>query len=197
MITNYKSILSLFLLSLMLFSCKNEPGNSDTKEIENNESEELSEEALLDTVQKQTLKYFWDYAEPNSGMARERYHPDGEYPKDDAHVVTTGGSGFGLMAIVAGMERKFIDRDSAVARLDKIAEFLDKAPRFHGVWPHWLNGETGDVQAFSDKDNGGDIVETSFMAQGFIVVREYLKDGNEEEKAVARKYDELWKGIEW
>jgi len=196
MMTNYKSILSFLIISLVLFSCKNESEKEKTTEKESN-TETLSEEALLDTVQRQTLKYFWDYAEPNSGMARERYHPDGEYPKNDAHVVTTGGSGFGLMAIVSGMERKWIQRDSAVARLDKIADFLDNAPRFHGVWPHWLNGETGDVQAFSEKDNGGDLVETSFLAQGFIVVREYLKNGNAEEQAVAAKYDELWKGIEW
>tara|TARA_R100000501_G_C2611530_1_gene106027 strand:- start:63 stop:1439 length:1377 start_codon:yes stop_codon:yes gene_type:complete len=194
--TNYKSILSFLLISFVLFSCKNE-SNKEEQELQKTETSSLSREALLDTVQKQTLKYFWDYAEPNSGMARERYHPDGEYPKNDSHVVTTGGSGFGLMAIVSGMERKWIERDSAVARLDKIADFLDNAPRFHGVWPHWLNGETGEVQAFSDKDNGGDLVETSFLAQGFIVVREYLKNGNEEEKAVAAKYDELWKGIEW
>ena len=194
--TNYKSILSFLLISFVLFGCKNE-SNKEEQELQKTETSSLSREALLDTVQKQTLKYFWDYAEPNSGMARERYHPDGEYPKNDSHVVTTGGSGFGLMAIVSGMERKWIERDSAVARLDKIADFLDNAPRFHGVWPHWLNGETGEVQAFSDKDNGGDLVETSFLAQGFIVVREYLKNGNEEEKAVAAKYDELWKGIEW
>tara|TARA_B100002049_G_scaffold236026_1_gene221701 strand:- start:563 stop:1939 length:1377 start_codon:yes stop_codon:yes gene_type:complete len=194
--TNYKSILSFLLIGFVLFSCKNE-SNKEKQELEKTETSSLSREALLDTVQKQTLKYFWDYAEPNSGMARERYHPDGEYPKNDSHVVTTGGSGFGLMAIVSGMERKWIERDSAVARLDKIADFLDNAPRFHGVWPHWLNGETGEVQAFSDKDNGGDLVETSFLAQGFIVVREYLKNGNEEEKAVAAKYDELWKSIEW
>ena len=194
--TNYKSILSFLLISFVLFGCKNE-SNKEEQELQKTETSSLSREALLDTVQRQTLKYFWDYAEPNSGMARERYHPDGEYPKNDSHVVTTGGSGFGLMAIVSGMERKWIERDSAVARLDKIADFLDNAPRFHGVWPHWLNGETGEVQAFSDKDNGGDLVETSFLAQGFIVVREYLKNGNEEEKAVAAKYDELWKGIEW
>ena len=190
---NSLKISLLLLIFVAGVGCKNEK-KAETK-VETRQT--LSDEALLDTVQKQTLKYFWDYAEPNSGMARERYHPDGEYPKDDAHVVTTGGSGFGLMAIVTGMEREFIERDSAVARLDKIANFLDNAPRFHGVWPHWLNGETGETQAFSDKDNGGDLVETSFLAQGFIVVREYLKNGNEEEKAVAAKYDELWKGIEW
>ncbi|MGY5849942.1 glucoamylase family protein [Salegentibacter sp. F14] len=184
-----------FLLLLLIagISCKNDKKSQTDKESVG----PISDEALLDTVQKQTLKYFWDHAEPNSGMARERWHPDGEYPKDDAHVVTTGGSGFGLMAIVVGIEREFIERDSAVARLDKIANFLENAPRFHGVWPHWLNGETGDVQAFSEKDNGGDIVETSFMAQGFLVVREYLKDGTPQEQAVAQKYDQLWKSIEW
>jgi hypothetical protein len=194
--THFKSII-FFLALIFCVGCKNENKSEANKEIGKTETKTLSKEALLDTVQRQTLKYFWDYAEPNSGMARERYHPDGEYPKNDAHVVTTGGSGFGLMAIVAGIEREFIPRDSAVARLDKIANFLDNAPRFHGVWPHWLNGETGETQAFGEKDNGGDIVETSFLAQGFLVVREYLKDGNAEEKAVAAKYDALWKGIEW
>jgi len=192
---NTKYILVLFILTLS-FSCKKNPEKAEGNNQEISENR-LSEEALLDTVQKQTLKYFWDYAEPTSGMARERYHPDGDYPQNDAHIVTTGGSGFGLMAIVVGMERKFIARDSAVARLDKIAGFLAKTERYHGAWPHWINGETGETQSFGEKDDGGDIVETSFLAQGFLVVREYLKNGNEKEQAVAQKYDELWKGIEW
>lgn len=193
---NYTIIFTFIFLSLT-YACKEARPEKELAQNNVATGERLSEDALLDTVQKQTLKYFWEFAEPNSGMARERYHPDGNYPKNDAHVVTTGGSGFGLMAIVAGMEREFIPRDSAVARLEKIANFLGQAERFHGAWPHWINGETGETQAFGQKDNGGDIVETSFLAQGFIVVREYLKNGNDREKAVAAKYDELWKGIEW
>lgn len=167
--------------------------NNDKK----TDSSQISKEALLDSVESQTLKYFWDYAEPNSGMARERFHPDGNYPKNDSHVVTTGGSGFGLMAIVAGMERGFIPREEAVQRLDKIADFLGNTTRYHGAWPHWINGKTGETQAFGKKDNGGDLVETSFLAQGLVVVRQYLQNGNEKEKAVAEKYNKLWKGIEW
>ncbi|TBW30351.1 glucoamylase family protein [Gramella sp. KN1008] len=193
-----KSFLIILLVGFAFIGCKDNKKDAAGSEKEVSDSEmQISDEALLDTVQKQTLKFFWDYAEPNSGLARERYHPDGNYPKNDSHVVTTGGTGFGLMGIVAGIERGFIPRDSAVARLDKIADFLDNAPRFHGAWSHWLNGKTGEVQAFSKKDNGGDIVETSFLAQGFLVVREYLKNGSDREKSVARKYDELWKGIEW
>ena len=194
MITRF---LAFCLLLGIMYSCKDSNMNKEASDEKEKKTSQLSEEELLDTVQKQTLKYFWDFAEPNSLLGRERYHPDGDYPKNDAHVVTTGGSGFGLMGMVAGIERGFIPRDSAVARLDHIADFLGSTPRFHGAWSHWLNGETGDVQAFGKKDNGGDIVETSFLAQGFIVVREYLKNGSEKEKAVAKKYDELWKGIEW
>lgn len=194
-----KNLTGTILLCTVVFftSCKNAEETAENTFFEPSTSETLTDDELLDLVQRQTLKYFWDFAEPNSGMARERFHPNGDYPKNDAKVVTTGGSGFGLMALVVGMERNFIPRDSAVARLDKIADFLENATRFHGAWPHWINGETGETQAFSAKDNGGDLVETSFLAQGFLVVREYLKDGTTEEKAVAEKFDKLWKGIEW
>ena len=101
------------------------------------------------------------------------------------------------MAILVGIKRNFIPRDSAVARLDHIADFLASADRYHGAWSHWMNGETGKTKAFGKKDNGGDIVETAFMAEGLIAVREFLKKGNSEEQKIAEKYDKLWKGIDW
>ena len=161
-------LLTICLLLSLSYACK----NSNTKDDDSVQKKEkdsiaLSDEALMDTVQKQTLKYFWDYAEPSSGMARERYYPSGNYPKNDANIVTTGGSGFGLMAILVGIKRNFIPRDSAVARLDHIADFLASADRYHGAWSHWMNGETGKTKAFGKKDNGGDIVETAFMARRF------------------------------
>ncbi|MGA9588495.1 MAG: glucoamylase family protein [Salegentibacter sp.] len=193
-----RSFIILSFVALLFSGCKNKTvKNENSTGVITAEDQKLSDEALLDTVESQTLKYFWDYAEPNSGMARERFHPDGNYPRNDADIVTTGGSGFGLMAIVAGIDRGFIPRKEAVARLDKIADFLGNTTRFHGAWPHWINGKTGETKAFGKKDDGGDIVETSFLAQGMIVVRQYLQNGNDKEKAVAKKYDELWKGIEW
>ncbi len=193
----YKYLLTVTII--ISTSCKNKVEDKSELAIhfEKDQVEILDGEALLDTIQKQTLKYFWDFAEPNSGMARERYHPDGNYPQNDKHIVTTGGSGFGLMTLIVGIDRNFIPREEAVKRLDKIADFLENADRYHGAWSHWIDGETGKTQAFGKKDNGGDLVETSFLAQGFIVVREYLKNGNEAEKAVAAKYDALWKGIDW
>lgn len=151
---------------------------------------------ILEMVQKDVLKYFWDYADSNSKLARERYHTDN--PAHDATTVTTGGSGFGLMTILVGIKNGHIPRAEAVTRLTTALNFLQNANRFHGAWPHWINGSNGNVLPFSTYDNGGDLVETAFLAQGLICVREYFKNSAEtSEKALSTKADELWKGIEW
>src|SRR6201996_9165456 len=100
----------------------------------------LSDSALLDLVEKQTIRYFWDFGHPVSGMARERSNTAYEYGDE---VVTTGGTGFGVMALVVAADRKFIRRDSVAARLLKMVKFLSKADSYHGVFAHWMNGATG------------------------------------------------------
>jgi hypothetical protein len=130
-------------------------------------------------------------------MACERIHIDNVYPENDKNIITTGGSGFGCMAILVGIERKFIPREEAVKRFNKMLSFLKTADRFHGAWPHWLNGETGKVKPFSKKDNGADIVETAYLMQGLLAVRQYFLTGNTEEKKLAVEIDNLWKEVEW
>jgi hypothetical protein len=101
------------------------------------------------------------------------------------------------MAILVGIERGFITRPQGVERFKKILIFLETADRFHGAWPHWWNGETGKVKPFSRKDDGGDLVESSFMIQGLLCVRQYFKDGAAEEKLLANRIDKLWKEVEF
>ncbi|UOB17142.1 beta-glucosidase [Abyssalbus ytuae] len=167
----------------------------DTQNPPEPEEPDITEEELLDLTQKETLKYFWDYAESNSGCARERYHVNN--PALDANTVTTGGTGFGVMSLLVGIERSFITREEGVERLTKILTFLENANRFHGAWPHWMDGTTGNVKPFSTMDNGGDLVETAFLVQGLICVKEYFKTGSESEKELAEKADQLWKEVEW
>ena len=198
-----KRIVYFSFISITLFSCGG--GGDDytyvptTPELPHNgsgnEVPTITDTELLDLTQETTFKYFWDYAESNSGGARERYHPN--EPSKDAHVVTSGGTGFGLMAILVGIERGFVARSEAVARLTTLLDFLENADRFHGAWSHWINGATGSVIPFSNLDNGGDLVETAFLTQGLICVKEYFKNGSDEEKALAQKADDLWKGVEW
>ncbi len=125
---------------------------TDATQIEK-EQPVLSDDSLLTLVQKQTFEYFWTGAEPNSGLACERIHIDGVYPQNDKDIITTGGSGFGMMAILVGIERNFISRKEALERFEKMADFLEKADRFHGAWPHWLDGRTGKTKPFSKKDD--------------------------------------------
>ena len=149
----------------------------------------ISDEELLTLVQRRTFKYFWDFAHPASGMARER--------NTSGDLVTSGGSGFGIMALIVGMERGFITRAEGVTRLAKIVAFLETADRFHGAWSHWINGNTGKTMPFSVDDNGGDLVETSLLMQGLITARQYLSTASLEEGQLIERINNLWETVEW
>ena len=149
----------------------------------------ISDEDLLTLVQQQTFKYFWDFAEPVSGMARER--------NISGSLVTTGGSGFGVMAIIVAIERGFITRQQGIDRLSQILNFLETADRFHGVWSHWLDGTTGSVIPFGTEDDGGDLVETSFMIQGLLTFRQYLNSNVLQENDLITRINMLWEEVEW
>jgi hypothetical protein len=152
-------------------------------------SSTAEDKKLLDEVQKSTFNYFWDFAHPTSGLARER--------TTSGDLVTSGGSGFGIQAIVVGTHRGFITRAQAVDRLLKMCDFLAAADRFHGVWPHWLSGSTGDVIAFSPKDNGGDVIETAYLVNGLLTARAYYNGADPKEVELRSKITQLWETVEW
>jgi len=185
------------LILLINAGCLNSSGNKENNSGSYTNPGLISDDSLLTLVQYRTFQYFHDGAEPVSGMARERFHVDGVYPENDMNVVTSGGTGFGVMALLVGIERDFITREDGFKQLRKIVNFLEKADRFHGAWPHWLYGETGKVKPFSLKDNGADIVETAYLIQGLLAVKQYFIDGNKEEKDLAADIDTLWREVEW
>jgi len=150
----------------------------------------ISDDQLLTLVQKQTFKYFWDFGHPTSGLARER--------NTSGDVVTTGGSGFGVMAIVVGINRQFITRADGLARIQKIVAFLkNTAQTFHGAFPHWMNGATGVVVPFSTQDDGADIVETSYMMEGLLTARQYLNGAGPDETQLRADINTIYNRVEW
>ncbi|HBO43035.1 MAG TPA: beta-glucosidase [Planctomycetaceae bacterium] len=150
-----------------------------------------SDEMLLDEIQRATFGYFWDFAHPDCGMARERSSAS------QRDVITTGGSGFGILSILTAAERQWIPRDKALGRLEQIVGFLEKADRFHGAWPHWLDGRTGKVIPFSPKDDGADLVETAYLIQGLLTAREYFEGQSDRARNLRRRIDQLWQTVEW
>jgi len=150
----------------------------------------ISDSALLTLVQQQTFKYFWDFGHPVSGLARER-NTSGE-------TVTTGGSGFGIMAILVAINRNFITRADGLARMQKIVGFLkNTAQKFHGAFPHWMNGSTGAVIPFSVKDDGADLVETSYLFEGLLCARQYFNATSTDESNLRDDINTLWNAVEW
>lgn len=179
----------------LLLSCHT-PAKKTT-ESQLTQKQSLSDDSLMSLVQYQTFQYFYKGAEPVSGLAPERIHMDGDYRENDAHVITTGGSGFGMMAFLVAIERGFISREEGFRHLRKNVDWLARADRFHGAWPHWLDGNTGKVKPFSPNDNGADIVETAFLMQGLLTVRQYFANGNTEEQQLSADIDKLWREVEW
>lgn len=151
-----------------------------------------TDSVLLDMVQEYTLRYFTDFAHPHTGLARERSNDR------NGDIVTTGGTGFGLMSLIVGAERGFISKERSVKIIEKTVTFLENCEKFHGAWAHWYDGDTGKTFSFSKYDDGGDIVETAFLVEGLLAVRQWLADSADaREKDLSQRCDKLWKGVEW
>ncbi|MBP8114062.1 MAG: Ig-like domain-containing protein [Chitinophagaceae bacterium] len=150
----------------------------------------ITDDELLTKIQQQTFKYFWDFGHPVSGLARER-NTSGE-------TVTSGGSGFGIMAIPVGISRNFITRAEGFARMQKIVGFLkNTAVKVKGAFPHWLNGTTGAIIPFSANDNGADLVETSYLMMGLLTARQYFNGADPAEATLRSDINTLYNNVEW
>ena len=174
----------------------------------------ISDSALLDIVQRQTFRYFWHYAHPVSGLARERdntvhaeYYWDFINEADDepnlskgtfgAEACAIGGTGMGIMATVVAVNRGWIGRDTALNRLIKIADFLIKADCYHGIYPHFMNGATGKTIPFGRVDDGADIVETSYLVMGMLVAKQYFNGNSLREKYFQKRVNQIWETANW
>jgi len=183
--TNYTFVIRNILTSNNGKKMNQELSYLITTGIDNKDKyERIDSEALLTKVQRHTFAYFWDFAHPSYGMIRER--------NTSAEIVTTGGTGFGLMAILVGIERGFITKEQGLERTKNIVSFLQKADTYHGAFSHWYNGSTAKTIAFSTKDNGADLVETSLLFQGLLTTRTYFDDAD-----LNNAITTLYNAVEW
>jgi len=150
-----------------------------------------TDDELLTMVQEASFHYYWEGAETNSGMAKE------DIPGRQ-NMIAMGASGFGIMALLVGTERGLITRQQSVERFNRILNFLEKAETFHGVYPHFMDGPTGKVEPFfGHRDNGADLVETSFLMEGLLAARQYFNENTEQEKIIRKKITSIWEKAEW
>lgn len=187
-----KVILLFTTVFLTIKSCDNpseiDPPPADVDPVNGISVEEIPFEDLLDLVQEKTFGYFWDFADPTTGLAKER--------SSDDETLTIGGSGFGISCFPIAVERGWITRSEAVQRLGLILTFLEGADSYHGAFSHWY-ASSGSTKPFSSKDNGGDIVETAFLIQGLLIARQYFSESNTEESEIRDRITALWERVEW
>ncbi len=174
----------------------------------------LSDDQLLETVQRQTFRFFWHGAHPVSGLALERSNtvlaehywdyineawdePNFSKTTFGPDAAAIGGTGFGIMATTVAVERGWIGRDTAVRRLIQIADFLINADCYHGIYPHFMNGRTGKTIKFDRLDDAADIVETSYLLMGFLVAREYFNRDTPREVYLRKRITQMWNAANW
>jgi len=151
----------------------------------------LSDDQLLTMLEEACFRYYWEGAHPEAGMTLENI------PGDD-RIVATGASGFGIMALIVGVDRGFITRRQGLERLAKIVTFLEKTPRYHGAWSHFMDGHTGaSLPVFSMFDNAADLVETAFLMEGLLAARQYLDRTSGMEGQLYHRISRLWESVEW
>ncbi|HSP11567.1 MAG TPA: DUF3131 domain-containing protein, partial [Salegentibacter sp.] len=183
-------------LLLIFLACSNDSGPGYQEpyipgaDKDEDKEESLSDAELLEKVQQTTFKYFWDFAGTNSGLAKERSQADA-YGGQGDNIVTIGGSGFGIAAFPVAVERGWISRSEAVSRLEKILDFLEKVPTYHGAFSHWYLDDSAETRQFGEMDDGGDLVETAFLMQGLLIARQYFS----EETDITNRITALWEAV--
>ena len=185
------AVVTIFMI-VVIISCDNpnniDPPPADIGFVPNEIIEAIPFEDLLELTQEKTFKYFWDFAEPISGLARE--------DSNRQNIITIGGSGFGIAALPVAVEREWVSRDDAVNRMETILSFLEGAQTYHGAFSHWYDN-AGNTIPFSTLDDGGDIVETALLIQGLLIARKYFSQNNTKETEIRNRITKIWEGVEW
>ncbi|MET3647140.1 glucoamylase family protein [Phyllobacterium ifriqiyense] len=155
---------------------------------------QADDDILLEQVQHASFAYFWHGAHPKSGLARDRSGRTAD-PAND--LVAIGGSGFAFMAILVAVERDWISHRQARERVNIMLSALEHTQRYRGVFPHFINGNDGSTVPFSRLDDGSDLVETSFLIQGLVCVRQYFNSASAEDLAIRERINRIWRDVQW
>ena len=187
------NIITIYVVMLNVFGSCDDPNDiapppPDVGFIPEKKVEVIPFEDLLDLVQRRTFDYFWGFAEPLSGLAKER--------SQSPQIITIGGSGFGISCYPIAVERRWVTRDEAIERLEKVLSFLERAEKYHGAFSHWYDN-SGNTIPFGNKDDGGDIVETALLIQGLLINRQYFSNDVSEENSIRNRITAIWENVEW
>jgi hypothetical protein len=146
---------------------------------------------FVSEVQEAAVRFYFEEAHPVSGLSQE-----GAPGWGDTSAV--GSTGMGMANIIVGVHRGFVTREQGVALALKMLRFLDqKTETQAGAFAHWMDGTTGAARKFGSNGTAADLVETSFLIQGAILLREYFNGSSAEEREIGAIATRLAAEVQW
>jgi hypothetical protein len=149
---------------------------------------------FLDSLSHRTFNYFWELADSNTAQIPDRWPS-----KSFSSIAATG---FGITSYLIGVERGYITREQAAARILKTIRFLDELPTgdsttgvagYKGFFYHFIDMKTG--LRFQEVELS--TIDTGLLISGILSAQSYFDQDNETEKEIRSRADAMYKAIEW
>jgi hypothetical protein len=145
------------------------------------------EEQLLEDMERANFKYFWEQANPQTGLVKDRC--DVREP-DRSTVASIAATGFGLTALCIGQQREYVPLVEARERVLKVLHFLwEKMPNHRGFFYHFANPDTGERTWDSEISS----IDTALLLCGVLTCRQHFR-GNAQ---IAKLSSDIFNRVEW
>jgi hypothetical protein len=147
-----------------------------------------SEESFLDDLSRRSFLFFWEQADPGTGLVRDRALADSAGP-DARRIASIAATGFGLTALAIGAERGWISREQARERaLTTLRFFAGKSVHEHGWFYHFMDAGTGGRWAGSEVSS----IDTILLLAGMLTMRGYFPGDAE----IGKQVRGIWERID-
>ncbi|MCI0351018.1 MAG: hypothetical protein L0Z53_16450, partial [Acidobacteriales bacterium] len=146
-----------------------------------------SDEVFLEDLSRRSFRYFWEQADPRTGLVRDRARTDAS-PHNESHrdVASIAATGFGLTALCIAAQRRWISPDEARERVRAtLTFFADRAPQKHGWFYHWMNALTGERVWKSEISS----IDTALLLGGVLTARQYFREEDEIVRLATKIYE--------
>src|SRR5215470_16048793 len=137
----------------------------------------VAAQSFLDDLQQRSFRYFWEQADPQTGLVPDRARMDGS-PLDANHqnVASIAATGFGLTSLCIAADRGWTSKAEALERTRNTLRFFDSRA-FHqrGWFYHWLDAKTGERRWNSEVSS----IDTALLLAGVLTVRQCFRSDQE------------------
>ena len=148
-----------------------------------------SNDAFINDLQQRSFRYFWEQADPNTGLVPDRARMDAS-PLDENHrdVASIAATGFGLTALCVAADRQWVPRTEAIERARSTLRFFEsRAFQQHGWFYHWLDAKTGDRRWTSEVSS----IDTALLLAGVLTVRQCFSTDAEIVRLATKIYERV------